>query len=123
MYRFYELLTELDGARKKVAIFGYMPQLGKAGFDEYDRIGEKVAKSQIDFLITIGAEAERIRLKSIENGFPVQKTCNCKNGADLYKALTPYLDKNHLILFKFPYKYRLSKFASFKYFMAKMYQD
>lgn len=118
-----KVLRDTAGGKKKIAVMGYMPQLGTAGFSEYDRIGESVVQTGVDFLIIIGNEAKRIGVKALERGLKTAQVRFCQDGADLYKALNPHLNNNSLILFKFPYKYRLRKMASFRAFLNKIFQS
>lgn len=114
-----EVLKSLGKSKTTVAVFGYMPRLGAAGNLEYYRIGEKVAKAGIDFIITIGDDARKIGRKCITTGMDKNKVFFCTSAAELYQALLPLTGQDTVILFKFPYKYRLSKDPSFVEFMGK----
>ncbi|UNC92232.1 glutamate ligase domain-containing protein [Candidatus Contubernalis alkaliaceticus] len=116
-----EVLRETAEGRKKVAVIGYMPQLGEKGKKEYSLIGESVVKASVDLLVTIGDEAKNIEDRAVELGMNKIKVINCSTGKEVYDVLKPLLNKNTLVLFKFPYKYRLSKFPSFKQLIKDIY--
>lgn len=117
-----KVLKAMANSRKTIAVLGYMPQLGVTGYDEYSKIGEKVIEAGIGVIITIGDEAKQIGIEALQNGFDKNNVYFCKNATDLYEVLNTLLDKDTLVLFKFPYKYRLSKDASFKKFMKKIFE-
>lgn len=117
-----KVLKSLGKSKTTVAVFGYMPRLGAAGKQEYYRIGEKLAKAGIDFIITIGDDAGKIGRKCIAGGMDKNRVFFCSSAAELYMTLVPLAGQDTLILFKFPYKYRLSKDPSFVEFMRKFCQ-
>ena len=111
-----KVLDSLARGRQKVAVLGYMPQLGESGQQEYDKIAEKVIRAEVDWLIVIG-EAERVGKRAAELGLNPRRIRFCQSGYDVAHALKPFLNENHLILYKFPYKYRLSAFHTFRQLM------
>lgn len=114
------VLSDMGSVKTRVAVFGYMPQLGAAGNKEYHRIGEMAAAAGIDYLLTIGEAAAQIGQKAIETGFDRSKVFFCNSAAELHSALLPLTGQGAVILFKFPYKYRLSKDPSYREFMNSM---
>ncbi|GAA4719981.1 UDP-N-acetylmuramoyl-tripeptide--D-alanyl-D-alanine ligase [Brevibacillus fulvus] len=108
-----QVLKAKAGEKRKVAILGYMPQLGEQAKGEYDRMAKVVMETGVDHLIVIG-EAERIGRKAIQLGMNPRRIRYCKTGDDVYRALQPVLGRHSLVLCKFPYKYRLYKYPSFR---------
>jgi UDP-N-acetylmuramoyl-tripeptide--D-alanyl-D-alanine ligase len=115
------VLHETAERRKKIAVLGYMPQLGENGTEEYDSMAEKVLGEGVDQLVVIG-EAQRIGRKAIQLGMNKQRVHFCESGEEVYQALRPFLDPGSLILFKFPYKYRMFKMGSFRKLMNGMWE-
>ncbi len=115
-----EVLRDMGKEKKKIAVIGYMPRLGANGKDEYLKIGERVVKAGIDLLIVIGKEAEAIGKRAAEAGIEKKYIYYCNTGYEVFSALSTTVDINTLVLFKFPYKCRLSKIPSFRYLMKKM---
>ncbi|RKD24587.1 hypothetical protein BEP19_09425 [Ammoniphilus oxalaticus] len=113
-----KVLDALAGARRKVALLGYMPQLGTEGQREYDKIAQRVMEVGVDHLIVIG-EANRIGQRVTELGMDPNRIDYCRSGHEVAQALTPFLNDQHLILYKFPYKYRLAAFAPFRQLMKE----
>jgi UDP-N-acetylmuramyl pentapeptide synthase len=59
---------------KKIAVLGCMNDLGKCSVLLHKEIGEYFAAANIDYLYTIGAEAQIIKLEAIKAGFYPNKT-------------------------------------------------
>lgn len=118
-----KVLKQLGDSKKTVAVLGYMPQLGTAGHREYERIGEIAAGVGMDLLITVGDEAKTIGIKALKAGLSKRKVLFCRSAEQLYEILSPLTGPNTLLLFKFPYKYRLSKYPSYREFMTKIFAD
>ncbi len=106
---------------KSVAVLGYMPQLGASAMDEYRKIGDKVVSTGVDVLITLGEEAKQIGDSALARGFAKDKLFNCHTAAELFNVVERIADKHTLMLFKFPYKYRLSKDPSYRKFIVDIY--
>ena len=116
-----KVLKRLGASRETVAVLGCMPQLGAAGKHEYARMGEISAKIGINFLVIVGEEAGQIGRKAIETGFDSKKVFFCSTADELYHTLDRITKRSSMVLFKFPYKYRLSKDASYREFMKKVF--
>jgi len=63
-------LIDLGKRKKKVAIFGEMKDLGEKSSEFHKKLGEKIAKTNINYLITIGKIAKIIGINSKKFGFP-----------------------------------------------------
>lgn len=112
-----KVLRDMSYGRKTVAVLGYMPQLGKNGIDEYEKVGEKVAEIGIDILILIGKETKRIGIKALEMGMDKKQIYLCHSAREVYYTLRSVINQETLVLLKFPYKYRLSYYPSFRKLM------
>ena len=96
-----------------------MPQLGESGKQEYYKIAKNVLLAGVDHLIVIG-EAEIIGRRAAQLGMDKRRIQFCRTGEDVAHALEPYVNERNLILFKFPYKYRLAAFPSFRQLMKDL---
>lgn len=116
-----KVLEMLGTFKKTVAVFGGMPRLGAAGKMEYSKVGVEAAAAGIDYIITIGEDAREIGLTAIKQGVDKSRVFFCMSADELYRTLLPLTGRNSLILFKIPYKYRLSKDPSYVKFIDKIY--
>lgn len=117
------VLNHMRQSKKSIAVMGYMPQLGEAGKKEYDRIGKKVAQLNVDYLVLIGEEPRQIGISAINFGFDKSKVFYCSSADQLYNVLLPLTGPDVVILFKFPYKFRLSKDPTYIEFMNKIFNN
>lgn len=115
-----EVLTEIANGREKIAVIGHMPRLGEEGQREYWKIGKMVAEMGVDKLIVIGEEAVGVKIKALKEGMNGKDVYFCTTGDELFNILKPLLNSDSLVLFKFPYKYRLSRVPSFVKFMKSV---
>jgi UDP-N-acetylmuramoyl-tripeptide--D-alanyl-D-alanine ligase len=101
-----EVLQETSGSKTKIALLGYMPQLGESEYanQQYARMGEKVVETQVDLLVIVGDEAKGIGRKALELGMDPSKVYFCNTGTEIYKILQPFLNKNSTVLLKLPHR-------------------
>ncbi|BAU27853.1 UDP-N-acetylmuramoyl-tripeptide--D-alanyl-D-alanine ligase [Aneurinibacillus soli] len=111
-----KVLTDTAQKRQKIAVLGYMPQLGDNAKDEYDNMAYHVKAAAVDHVIVIG-EARLIGQKAEKLGVSKKRISYCETAEEVQQAVTPFLKKNSLVLLKFPYKFRLSKDHAFQKFM------
>ena len=116
-----EVLRDVANGRKKIAVIGYMPQLGENGKGEYLKVGEWLVKAEVDLLVTIGEEVKIVGVKAVELGMDQNQVFNCNTGTEIFDILQAVLDKNTITLFKFPYKYRLRKITSFRQLIQNVF--
>ncbi|MGO0062634.1 Mur ligase family protein [Brevibacillus fluminis] len=114
-----QVLKDAANGKKTIAVLGYMPQLGDNAKNEYDKIADKVIATGVDMLVVIG-EAHRIGKRAIKLGMAKDRVKFCKTAKEVFYAMRPFLNAKPLILFKFPFKYRLSKIPAFKKLMRVM---
>jgi UDP-N-acetylmuramoyl-tripeptide--D-alanyl-D-alanine ligase len=101
-----EVLQETSGSKTKIAILGYMPQLGESEFarQQYARIGEKVVETQVDYLFVVGDEAKEIGRKALELGMDPSKVYFSNSGTEIYQILKPFLNQDSVVLLKIPHR-------------------
>jgi UDP-N-acetylmuramoyl-tripeptide--D-alanyl-D-alanine ligase len=92
-------LIDLGKNLKKIAVLGEMKDLGKLSKSEHQNLGEKIAKSKINCLVTIGNEAKIIQESAMKNGFK-NRAINVKNTKDATLELKRIVDKRSLVLVK-----------------------
>jgi UDP-N-acetylmuramoyl-tripeptide--D-alanyl-D-alanine ligase len=63
-----KLLGELPASGKKIAVLGDMLELGDHSEDSHRSVGEQVANSQVDYLITVGQESKMIVREAQKQG-------------------------------------------------------
>lgn len=101
-----KVMKEMAGTKRKIALLGYMPQLGEGIFaeQEYSKIGEKAVEAQVDILIVVGEEAQGIGRKALEMGMDQSKVYFSNNPIEIYQILHPYLNQDSIILLKIPHR-------------------
>jgi UDP-N-acetylmuramoyl-tripeptide--D-alanyl-D-alanine ligase len=115
-----QVLKEIADSKTKIAILGYMPQLGNGDYAqrEYAKIGEKVVETQVDFLIVVSDEAKEIGRKALELGMDSSKVYFCNTGTEIYQILQPVLNQGAIVLLKIPHRVMIED--SFKELKAKI---
>ncbi len=62
-------LSRMSGFSRKIVALGEMMELGKSAPELHRQVGREVARSGIDFLVTVGEGARRIQEGALEKGF------------------------------------------------------
>lgn len=95
------LKTFLDlGKRKqKIAVFGEMKDLGTSSLEEHKLLGEKIAKTTVNYLITVGNVASVIGQSAKKAKFK-GKIINVSNVHEAMKAIRRIFGPRSLILIK-----------------------
>ncbi|KJS14915.1 MAG: UDP-N-acetylmuramoyl-tripeptide--D-alanyl-D-alanine ligase [Peptococcaceae bacterium BRH_c4b] len=101
-----QVLNDIAGIKTRVAVLGYMPQLGDGVYAqrEYARIGEKVVETQVDLLFIVSDQAKEIGKKTLELGMNPGKVYFCNNGTEIYPILKPVLNRDSVVLLKIPHR-------------------
>ncbi|MGG1679386.1 Mur ligase family protein [Neobacillus sp. NRS-1170] len=101
-----QVLKEMAGTKRKIALLGYMPQLGIGTYaeQEYAKMGEKAVETQVDILIVVGEEAKEIASRALELGMDPSKVYFCNTGTEIYQILLPYLNQDSILLLKIPHR-------------------
>ncbi|MBI2327209.1 UDP-N-acetylmuramoyl-tripeptide--D-alanyl-D-alanine ligase [Candidatus Curtissbacteria bacterium] len=92
-------LIDLGKKKKKIAVFGEMKDLGKISKEEHRLLGQKVARSSVNYLMTVGSVAEEINKSTKRNGFK-GKTSATKSTNEVIKELKKIPLANTIILVK-----------------------
>lgn len=75
-----------EGAQK-IAILGDMLEIGRFSHSAHQKVGEQVAKSEIDYLITVGMRAEDIAVSANEYGKAKKKIFRFKDSTDAIETV------------------------------------
>lgn len=115
-----QVLKEMAGLKTKVALLGYMPQLGDGDYaqGEYAKLGEQVVAAQVDLLIVVSDEAQEIGKKAIELGMDPSKVYFCNTPLEIYQIIKPVLNGDSVVLLKIPHRVMVQE--SFKELKAKI---
>ncbi|MEH7181052.1 UDP-N-acetylmuramoyl-tripeptide--D-alanyl-D-alanine ligase [Neobacillus vireti] len=82
-----DVLDNVGGERKKIAILGGMKGLGVISKDAHWEIGTYAAEKKIDFIYTFGDDADLIANAAIAKGLDPGSVIYFSNKLDLFKAL------------------------------------
>lgn len=93
-----EYLKSLKGSRK-IAVLGDMLELGEFSEDLHTKVGDEVAKNNIDILITVGKHAENINNK-VEKIDSTIENYHFSNNEEASKYLNKIIKKQDIILLK-----------------------
>jgi UDP-N-acetylmuramoyl-tripeptide--D-alanyl-D-alanine ligase len=98
------VLKEIANGRRKVAIFNFMYNLGTSDYaqEQYAEMGKKVVEAGVDVLIILGDKPKGIGRTAIALGMSKNNVYFAKNKSEVYKFVSPYLEKNTIILLKTP---------------------
>ncbi len=101
-----EVLQEVSGSKRKIALLGYMPQLGESEYakQQYRKVGAKVVETKVDLLLVINEEAQEIGQEAIKLGLDPSKVYFCNTGTEVYEILKPFLDEDSIVLLKIPHR-------------------
>ncbi|HEU4345804.1 MAG TPA: UDP-N-acetylmuramoyl-tripeptide--D-alanyl-D-alanine ligase, partial [Candidatus Binatia bacterium] len=93
-------LAEIKCAGKKIAVLGDMFELGKTSRRQHLQLGSEIAKSGIDGLYLLGAQARHVRRGAIRGGLRAQQIVMGADHGDLARALRRRVKKGDWLLFK-----------------------
>jgi len=101
-----EVLQETSNGKMKIALLGYMPQLGDSEYaeEQYARMGEKVVETGVDLLFVVGQEAMEIGRKALQLSMDPIKVHFCNSGTEIYPLIQPYINKDTTLLLKIPHR-------------------
>ena len=92
-------LIELGKGLKKIAVFGEMKDLGRISEEEHKKLGEKIAKTNINILVTVGKIAGQIGASAKKNGFRGE-IYSAKNTKEATGFIEKDANKKSLVLVK-----------------------
>jgi len=91
--------------RKRVAVIANIKRLGEYSLFYHQQVGEMIAESKVDILITIGTMAREIAKQARVKGWKGE-VFSFENEAGVYEKIVQILDKDTNILFKFSNTYK-----------------
>ena len=92
-------LLEIGKRQPKIAVFGEMKDLGKLSRVAHEKLGEKIAKTRINYLFTIGKVADLIGKSAKKYGFG-GKLINVENTKEAISKIRRVVSNKTLILVK-----------------------
>jgi UDP-N-acetylmuramoyl-tripeptide--D-alanyl-D-alanine ligase len=96
--------------KRKIALLADMLELGEYSEDLHRKVGESVAKNNIDILITVGPLSSKyIKEEAIKNNFNKQNIYTFNTYDETYKLLEELLNSNDIILLKGSNSMQISK--------------
>jgi UDP-N-acetylmuramoyl-tripeptide--D-alanyl-D-alanine ligase len=93
-------LTDVETAGRRVAVLGDMAELGSLSELAHFRLGEQVAVSGIDRLVTVGERARRIAEGARAAGMPPEAVLACPTTDEATKVLDDMLAPDDTVLVK-----------------------
>jgi UDP-N-acetylmuramoyl-tripeptide--D-alanyl-D-alanine ligase len=97
-----EVLGEFNSAEgaRRIAVLGYMAELGKYSEQEHRMIGMRAQEAGVDLLVTVGEVARDIRRGAIEAGLREDQTQHFSNSVEAGRWLDSQIKKGDIILVK-----------------------
>ena len=87
-------------ANKKIAVLGDMLELGEFSTALHEKVGEEVAKNNIDILITVGNLSKQIANKAVEKGMNSSNVLICNNNNEAVELIKKLASKGDAVLLK-----------------------
>lgn len=105
-----DMLKEIKGYKKKIAIFGDMMELGRFSKEAHIAVGKHAAEAA-HMLCTVGLRSRAMAETALDNGLPETNVRQYEQGesARAGKDLEPILDKTALVLIKGSQSMRMEK--------------
>jgi UDP-N-acetylmuramoyl-tripeptide--D-alanyl-D-alanine ligase len=85
---------------RKVVVAGDMLELGRRELEEHFRIGQIVAKSDIDLLITIGRLSHKMIEGALDEGMKENSILHFENSSEAAVKIAEIIEKDDLVLVK-----------------------
>jgi len=95
-----DALADMRAHGSRVAVLGDMAELGSLTELAHFRIGEAVARSGIEALVTVGPRAKRIAEGAVAEGMPAESVRPCANADEASEVLDDLLDPGDIVLVK-----------------------
>ncbi|MCK6462901.1 MAG: UDP-N-acetylmuramoyl-tripeptide--D-alanyl-D-alanine ligase [Candidatus Pacebacteria bacterium] len=103
-----EVMSEIK-AKRKIAVFGPMMELGQYSEEEHRKAGAYASKSGIDVIFIVGEKAKFIAEGALEKGFDAGKIFEFPDSAEAGEALKCILEKGDFVLVKGSQSARMEK--------------
>ncbi|MRR11088.1 UDP-N-acetylmuramoyl-tripeptide--D-alanyl-D-alanine ligase, partial [bacterium] len=95
-----ETLADMTTGHRRIAVLGDMAELGSLTELAHFRIGEEVARLQLDTLVTIGARAKRIADGARAEGMADDRIRPCASVAEAVEVLDDVVEPGDVVLVK-----------------------
>lgn len=92
-------LSELRGAKRKIAVLGDMLELGQYSSREHERVGEIAART-VDVLFTVGVRSRKTAEGALEHGLSETMIFQYEDAAKAGRELQNYLKPGDIVLVK-----------------------
>lgn len=92
-----EILKEIKGVQRKIAVLGDMTDVGKYAIEAHEAVGEKV-KGSADLLFTVGGRAKFFSQGAITKGMAEDRIFQFNDAVSAAKALQLEIKEGDLIL-------------------------
>lgn len=109
MQKAVEVLAEIETNGNKIAVLGDMLEIGQYSAAEHKKIGEQVAKSKINLLITVGIRAQSIAEYAVISGMDKNSVYHFKDFKDVSTLVLNNLKPATVVLVKGSQGIRLEK--------------
>ena len=115
-----QVLRNIGKGKKKIALLGYMPQLGDGPYANkiYEEMGETTYKAGVDLLIVVGEEARLIKEGALKAGMDPNKVSLCYTGNEVFEYIADQVNEESIILLKVTH--RVMKQPSFEKLKRKL---
>lgn len=100
---------DIDADDRRIAVFGDMLELGTQSERLHQQVGEKVAATQLDLLITVGERSRDMARGAIARGFPKDKTMHFATSIEAGKYLQGIIKIGDVLLVKGSQGMRMEK--------------
>ncbi|MFC5648767.1 UDP-N-acetylmuramoyl-tripeptide--D-alanyl-D-alanine ligase [Paenibacillus solisilvae] len=101
------------GRKHKVAVIGYMKDLGKYAVKGHRDVGKYAAGKKLTYLFAIGKQSRNIARGAIEAGFPRERIRRFQSKPQLHRALTAIVKPDTTILIKGTHLLKLEQTVAF----------
>ena len=95
-----EVLAEIADDKRRIAVLGDMLELGEKADLFHDQLGESIASTGVDYLITVGQLARQMALGAEKSGMPGSRIFICDSNAEGYRKLEQLLLAGDVVLVK-----------------------
>ncbi|MGZ4112041.1 MAG: Mur ligase family protein, partial [Tumebacillaceae bacterium] len=95
-----QVLCDLAGGRKKIAVLGRMAALGDAADEQYEKIGKRLVECGVDVLITKGSIAKDFAKHAIKHGMHETQVFPCYEVEEIVDCLKRVVDQDSIVLMK-----------------------
>lgn len=112
MQKAVDVLAEIETNSIKIAVLGDMLEIGNFSASEHKKIGEKIAKNKINFLIAVGIRSQSIKEGALSAGMKEDCVFHVKNYSEATKLVLERIKEGSVILVKGSQSIRLEKVVS-----------